>query len=192
MVDVAEANTWASRPRVRGIYLPGNGPYNAQTLLYGMTYDVVRPRYFDGIPLTEDVSHPTWEDWLVDAVGVLRTLPFLARDDLQLSLAWEHVATSQPDKLLGLPKHIWPHEKQRITQQTQLMDLLEQTEASELCVQSTTTTCELQDTFMPSPETHALIKRSSAIDEPFSLYSTAIMALLRTPPPMSCLFCAPI
>jgi hypothetical protein len=78
-------------------------PYNS-----GLVGSFIHPEYFKSVPRKRDASHPTFDTWLQECVGILAH-PRLVdpKDRTQLSAIFHYIIENRPGMLLGTLKAHW-------------------------------------------------------------------------------------
>jgi len=174
-IQVHDTDTIARRPRDVDCYLPSDGPYDAKALLglspgvLGEVLYLVHPAYTEDVPGSRNLSQMSWTRWLHQHIGIRQRLRLVSGDGKCLSLEWEHVARNLPKKLLGFLSHVWRDEKGFLIANSELMRLLQETDATHLCMEELPVPCTLQETLLPSSKVKALVHRFAAQDERFPI-----------------------
>ncbi|OQE11913.1 hypothetical protein PENFLA_c069G02111 [Penicillium flavigenum] len=157
------------RPYHADCYFPSDHPYGPEALLRatddlpGFRVCFIHPTYLEEAPAAPHADHPSWNRWLHDNLGLRDKLRLVARDGRRLSLAWDYVASFQPEKLLGLLQHLWSSEGETISKNDALKQLVRETDAKRLCVTELPEQCQLDQTYLPLPN---LLEQSSRFLNP--------------------------
>lgn len=150
------------------LYLPDDNPIGPRELLKpitcgerpnenvpGLKVRFIHGLYLQNPPNPPQEDSPTWNDWLVEVIGVRRLLRLVNRDSppSDLSKACYYVAEHRPEKFLAFLVHNWPHggsplEEDPLGTSTELQQKLRKIKV--LCQGGHM--IELEDTYIPFPD----------------------------------------
>ncbi|KAH6986493.1 hypothetical protein BKA56DRAFT_670643 [Ilyonectria sp. MPI-CAGE-AT-0026] len=155
----AKANVWShenkrTSPSQTDVYHPGTAhAYSPMSLLAaqgtapGLLVNFLLSTTMEHGPAMPTSSHPSWERWLCDFVGVRERLRLLSRNGDALSDTFLHVFEHRPDKFLGLFEHLWLHEKTNLLRNRTLRSKIENLSARDLC--GVDFSLKLKETWLP-------------------------------------------
>ena len=159
-------------PRHTDIYLPNSKhPYSPVSLLAaqgtapGLAVTFLYSGHMDHVPERPNSSHPTWERWLCDFIGLRERLRLLSRNGDALSDTFLYVCEHRPDKFLGLFEHLWLHEKSNFLRNPTLRSKIEDLPAKDLC--GVNFALKLPETWLPFKHLRDSVKRYMEHPEQF-------------------------
>lgn len=159
-------------PSGTDIYLPGaNHAYSPVSLLAaqgtapGLSVDFLHSKNMDHVPARPNSSHPSWERWLCDFVGIRERLRLLSRNGDALSDTFLHVFEHRPGKFLGLFQHLWLHEKSNLLRNRTLRSEIENLSARDLC--GVDFSLKLKETWLPFTHLRRSVERYMEHPEQF-------------------------
>ncbi len=125
-------------PAQEPVYFHGSAhPHSAKVLLAatefgpGLKVAFTNPLYTSNVPKVPTASHPSWERWLYDFVGVQECLCMTTQSGTELSKPFLYVRKYRPESFLGLLEHSWSRNAVHLSSDVkqQLRDM----SAEELC-----------------------------------------------------------
>ncbi|KAJ6446727.1 ino80 chromatin remodeling complex protein [Purpureocillium lavendulum] len=122
------------------VYLPGLSRYSPEDLFRpvaagadgsregapGFAASFLHPSILDDEPQQPDASHPTWKQWLVDAVGIRSQIRLISRAGDSPSAAFAYVAKHRHDGLLDILEQCWRSEGELVIANPQLLNCVKQ------------------------------------------------------------------
>lgn len=131
---------WQYSPREIDIYLPGTNhacsPMNllpARGTPQYLYEQFLHSAIMKHAPERPTSSHPSWETWLCDFVGIRERLRLVSRTGDDFSRPFLYVLEHRPDKFLALFEHLWPYEKSSLLSSQTLRSKIQFLSAKELC-----------------------------------------------------------
>jgi hypothetical protein len=155
-ISVHDSNGRSFNPHTIDCFVSSKQPYGPQDLLEatdrspGFAISFLHSFYHENVPVTSNKTHPSWNRWLYDALGVRERLRLMSRKGDSLSDTWIFVAEHRPEKLLGLLKHLWGYEGPELSKRPDLVAAVRNTSAKNLCNPKLSSSCSLQKTYLPS------------------------------------------
>lgn len=144
----------SENPRITDIYLPGRDhTYSPMSLLAaqgtapGLSVNYLHPHLMQDIPDRPSSSHPSWQRWICDSVGIRDRLRLLSPNGSAISDSFLYVLEHRPDRFLGLFEHLWPHEKSLLLRNQTPRSQINGLDAKSLC--QVNFTVRLRDTWLP-------------------------------------------
>lgn len=107
-------------PHEEDFYLPRNHAYGPEALLKpaddapGLQVSFVHQAYLEEEPNPPTATHPSWENWLCDFVGVRKRMRLVSRSGNSLADTFTYVAEHRGDKFLGHLKYLWKYERSHV------------------------------------------------------------------------------
>lgn len=138
-VDVKNGAWERKSPHLTDMYLPGTDhAYSPASLLAtrevaSLCAEFLHHWHMENVPDRPSSSHPSWERWLCDSLGILERLRLISRDEVALSDAFLYVHEHRPEEFLGLFQHLWLHEKSNLIRNRALRSKIEDLPAEKLC-----------------------------------------------------------
>lgn len=143
-------------PGLNDFYLPSHHAYGPEALLAptsdapGHSVTFVNPEYLKDIPDSPTASHPTWNKWLQDTLGIRNRLRLVSARGDTLSEVWYYVRDHRPEKLLGFLEYLWKYEGSRIVNSDALIQEIKRTSAAKVSVKNNSA-WKLCETWLPLP-----------------------------------------
>lgn len=141
-------------PSKTDVYLPGTAhAYSPMSLLAaqgtapGLSVEFLHSENMDHTPTRPISSHPSWERWLCDFVGIRQRLRLLSPNGEALSYTFLYVFKHRPEKFLGLFEHLWLHEKSNLLRNLTLRSKIKDLPAKDLC--GVNFPIKLKETWLP-------------------------------------------
>jgi hypothetical protein len=142
-------------PYFTDCYLRSEQTYGPQKLLGptnsspGLDARFLHSFYHEIVPEAPNKTHPTWNCWLHEVLGVKTRLSLVSQEGDKLSRTWTFIAENRPEKLLGLLRHLWGYEGSILSKQSKIIDAIRNTSAKDLCNPRLLSSCNLHQTYLP-------------------------------------------
>ena len=163
-VQVATGALDKKSPHEMDIYLPGTDhPYSPASLLAakddapGLSVAFLHSKHMEHVPDRPSPSHPSWERWLCDSIGIRERLRPVSRDGRDLSDTFLYVHKHRTDKFLGLFEHIWLFERSSVLHNRAVRSKIKDLPAKNLCGVDFSIT--LKESWLPSKALRELAER---------------------------------
>ncbi|UNI13922.1 hypothetical protein JDV02_000613 [Purpureocillium takamizusanense] len=138
-ITVLDQNLDPVRPADQDVYLPGRSRYSPEDLFRpvtagdgsregapGFEASFLHPEIFNNGPERPDASHPAWEQWLTNTVGIRARIRLISRAGDSPSAAFAYVAKYRHDGLLDILEQCWRDEGGLIIASPQLLNCVKQ------------------------------------------------------------------
>lgn len=159
-------------PHRTDMYLPGTDhAYSPASLLAakgaapGLSAEFLHSWHMKHVPDRPSPSHPSWERWLCDSIGILERLRLMSHDKVGLSDTFLYVHEHRPEEFLGLFEHLWLHEKLNLIIDWTLRSKIEELSAENLC--RVGFPLKLHETWLPLKSLKELVGRYMEYPEQF-------------------------
>ncbi|KAF5659023.1 hypothetical protein FHETE_9651 [Fusarium heterosporum] len=154
----------AKKPHQKDIHLPGTQHvYSPASLLAaegaspGLTVDFLHSGHMESPPKKPSFTHPSWENWLCDSVGIRERLRLVSKDEPALSDSFLYVHEHRPERFLGLFERLWLHEKSSLVKNRALRSKIEDLSAKSLC--GVDFSLKLKEAWLPLKSLRELVNR---------------------------------
>ena len=155
-----------TRPYHKDVYLPGLSALSPRDLLGRAPtgkFSFVHSALLQDAPVQPDPTHPTWQTWLCDALGIRDQIRLVSRQGDSLSDEFSHVATYESEKLLGTLGQLWLSEGALVNEKPALKEDIKQT----LVPCQSGVRYPLSETYLPMDDMKRYCRRFVRRDESF-------------------------
>ncbi|GJN69183.1 hypothetical protein PLICBS_003230 [Purpureocillium lilacinum] len=138
-ITVLDQNLDPVRPADQDVYLPGRSRYSPEDLFRpvtagegsregapGFAASFLHPEILSNGPERPDSSHPAWEQWLIDSIGIQARIRLISRAGDSPSAAFTYVAKHRHDGLLDILEECWRVEGELVLANPQLLNCVKQ------------------------------------------------------------------